>query len=231
MAPTSTAKSTTATKEKKEKLFHPSSRKAGQLARHALRKGKIGNLATKRNQKHSSLVDLYGFFFHAIPEEGVLLLEDLHSIIRDVWLTRFDDELQAEKSTRRKGRPKSSKENKLEETKLRETEVYRTGMEVIDLTHPPTVEIFRRWDQKEVAFIQLLRFIRICSADPELVVVSRPGKHLSILNSTAVADGDAMDLTEESDARSRPDPLANVLGEPSWRFSSTMMTMDEMTTV
>jgi hypothetical protein len=40
---------------KKEKLFHPASRKAGQLARHALCKGKLGNLATKRNQKHHSL--------------------------------------------------------------------------------------------------------------------------------------------------------------------------------
>jgi translation machinery-associated protein 16 len=52
--------------------------------------------------------------------------------------------------------------------------------EVPDLTHPATVEIFRRWDQKEVAFIQLLRFIRIFSAEPEITVVSRPGKHLSI---------------------------------------------------
>jgi hypothetical protein len=69
---------------------------------------------------------------------------------------------------------------KLEELILREAETYRTGMgthlimllslvfilnhdltEVIDLTHPPTVELFRKWDQKEVAYIQLLRFIRI----------------------------------------------------------------------
>jgi hypothetical protein len=55
MAPTTSAKSAVASKVKKEKLFHPASRKAGQLARHALRKGKLGNLATKRNQKHHSL--------------------------------------------------------------------------------------------------------------------------------------------------------------------------------
>lgn len=49
MAPSSTAK------PKKEKVFHPSSRKAGQLARNALRKGKLGNLSAKRSQKNHSL--------------------------------------------------------------------------------------------------------------------------------------------------------------------------------
>ena len=49
MAPSSTAKA------KKEKVFHPASRKAGQLARNALRKGKLGNLSTKRSQKHHTL--------------------------------------------------------------------------------------------------------------------------------------------------------------------------------
>jgi translation machinery-associated protein 16 len=142
MAPSSTAK------PKKEKVFHPSSRKAGQLARNALRKGKLGNLSAKRSQKHHSLgllnfdfssfsmfltrllslVDLYGFFYHAMPEEGVMSLQDLHHIISDIWLTRFDEDLEKERSARRKGRPKSLKEIKLEELKLREAELYRTGM-------------------------------------------------------------------------------------------------------
>ena len=144
MAPSSRVKTA---KPKKEKVFHPSSRKAGQLARNALRKGKLGNLSTKRSQKHdslglsildlfglnniltfSSLVDLYGFFYHAMPEEGVLSLQDLHHIISDIWLTRFDEDLAQERSARRKGRPKSLKEIKLEELKLQEAELYRTGM-------------------------------------------------------------------------------------------------------
>ncbi|KAF8956928.1 hypothetical protein BDZ97DRAFT_1848946 [Flammula alnicola] len=233
MAPASTPKSATATKEKKEKLFHPSSRKAGQLARNALRKGKLGNLATKRSQKHNSLVDLYGFFFHAVPEEGVMTLEDLHHIIRDIWLTRFEEELEKEKAARRKGRPKSTQQVKLEDMKLREAEIYRTGMEVIDLTHQPTVELFRQWDQQEVAFIQLLRFIRIFSTDPELALVSRPGKHVSIIGDgkTTVVDGDeTMDLTEEiRPVVENQQPAFDVLGLPPSRFSSTMMVMDEVT--
>jgi translation machinery-associated protein 16 len=64
--------------------------------------------------------------------------------------------------------------------------------EVPDLTHAPTVEVFRRWDQKEVAFTELLRFIRIFSTQPDMVVVSKPGKHLSITgpNRSIPADED-----------------------------------------
>jgi translation machinery-associated protein 16 len=64
--------------------------------------------------------------------------------------------------------------------------------EVPDLTHCPTVEVFRRWDQKEVAFTELLRFIRICSSLPDKIVVSKPGKHLSITgsNTSVTADKD-----------------------------------------
>ncbi|KAF9531780.1 hypothetical protein CPB83DRAFT_848715 [Crepidotus variabilis] len=181
---------------KKEKVFHPSSRKAGQLARKALRKGKVGNLSSERHKKHNSLVDQYGFFYHALPEEGELTLEELHHIVKDIWLTRFDDDLESERSARRKGRPKSTKETKLEELKLREAEVYRTGMEVIDLTHPATVTLFRRWDQKEAAYTHLLRFIRIFSDNPSHFVMSRPGKHFSLVEPDTKED-DAMEIVEQ----------------------------------
>lgn len=63
-----------------------------------------------------------------MPEEGVLTLEELHHIVGNVWLTRFNEELEEEKAARRKGRPKSSREVYLEDLKLREAEEYRTGM-------------------------------------------------------------------------------------------------------
>lgn len=78
--------------------------------------------------QHCHLADVYGFFYHALPPGGVLSLEELHALIRDVWLTRHDHELEEERAARRKGRPKSTKELKLEETRLHESEEYRTGM-------------------------------------------------------------------------------------------------------
>jgi translation machinery-associated protein 16 len=62
------------------------------------------------------------------PGVEVLTLEDIHNIVRDVWLTRHDEEIEAEKASRRKGQPKSVKQVNLEEAKLRESELYKTGM-------------------------------------------------------------------------------------------------------
>lgn len=137
----------TAKPQKKEKIFHPQSRKADQLVRANLRKSKLADLARARTRKHGDkgasgvsfsivrylqpafAVNLFGFFYHAIPPEGgVLTLEDMHTIIGDVWLPRFDSELESEKAARRKGRPKSTKEQTLESIKEREAEEYRTGI-------------------------------------------------------------------------------------------------------
>jgi len=79
--------------------------------------------------------------------------------------------------------------------------------EVIDLTHPPTVELFRKWDQKEVAYIHLLRFIRIFSTDPNLVVVSRLGKHASMVDTS-----NSVDLS--MDTMRTTDPNSTIPGEP-----------------
>ena len=81
-----------------------------------------------RGGANAHTVSIYSFFYHALPPEGELSLEELHYVVRDIWLTRFDGEIEAEKAARRKGRPRSMKEQKLEEQKLRETELYRTGM-------------------------------------------------------------------------------------------------------
>ncbi|KAJ3798346.1 hypothetical protein GGU11DRAFT_781217 [Lentinula aff. detonsa] len=198
MAPSKTGKATATKSSKKEKIFHPQSRKADQLSRKALRKEKLVSLVSNRNKKHDMLADFYGFFYHSLPAEGTLTLEELHHIVVDVWLKRYDEELEIERAARRKGRPKSVKESKLEELKLRESEQYRTGFEVIDLTHPENVALFQTWDQKEVAFIDLLRFIRISSASPTTFVVSRPGKHLSVIKDEAVIQSHSTDMELDS---------------------------------
>lgn len=165
---------------KKAKVFHPDSRKAAQLARTQLRKNKLSDARSEKKKKLAAEADVCGFFYHALPPEGVLSLQELHSLVRDVWLTRHDHELEEERSARRKGRPKSTKEVKLEEIKLRESEEYRTGFEVLDLTHSANVELFRKWDQTEAAYVQMLRFIRITSTDPAVAILSKPGKHPSL---------------------------------------------------
>ncbi|KAI0343256.1 hypothetical protein BDW22DRAFT_1428679 [Trametopsis cervina] len=223
MAPPKPAKK--AKSPKREKLFHPQSRKADQLVRAQHRKSKLADLAKSRVKKFDVQADIYGFFFAAMPPEGVLTLEDLHTIIREVWLPRYDSELEEERAARRKGRPKSTKETKIEELKLRESEEYRTGMEVVDLTHPANVKLFREWDQKEAPFVQQLRFIRIFSSNPETFTISRPGKHFSLIKPTlkthTPVEAPHQDMAVDGD-----DAEAPLLLEPPERFASTMMTMD-----
>ena len=85
------------------------------------------------------------------------------------------------------------------------------------------MELFRRWDQKEFAYIQMLRFIRISNSDPTTFTVSKPGKHHTLCNvnhSEAMRD-QRMEGVEESH-----ETIQEFLGEPIGRFSSTIMTMD-----
>ena len=56
--------------------------------------------------------------------------------------------------------------------------------EILDMTHQANVELFRRWDQKEAAYVQQLRFIRISSSNPETFVLSKIGKHPSLVQHT-----------------------------------------------
>ncbi|KAI8996587.1 hypothetical protein BD414DRAFT_434549, partial [Trametes punicea] len=208
---------------KKEKVFHPNSRKAGQLVRTQLRKSKLADLAKERSKKQGTQIGIYNFFYHALPPEGgVLSLEELHYIVRDVWLARHDQELEEERAARRKGRPKTAKELKLEELKLREAELYRTGMEVIDLTHPTNVELLRKWDQREAAYIQQLRFIRISSASPETAVLARVGQHPLLKREEEQKKQEAA----ECRARAMDTDELPLLLEPPSRFASTIQTMD-----
>lgn len=70
---------------------------------------------------------VHGFFYSTLPPEGELSLDELHLIVRDIWLPRHDKDLEQERAKRRKGRPKSTKETQIEELKIREAEEYRTG--------------------------------------------------------------------------------------------------------
>ena len=72
-------------------------------------------------------MDVLGFFYLTLPPEGELSLNELHLIVREIWLPRHDKDLETERTKRRKGRPKSTREMQIEELKIREAEEYRTG--------------------------------------------------------------------------------------------------------
>jgi translation machinery-associated protein 16 len=69
----------------------------------------------------------------------------------------------------------------------------------------------------EVAYIQLLRFIRISSVDSTSAVVSKRGEHHSLKESVPPQAIDEAMVTGRDDT---------LLIEPPSRFASTMMMMD-----
>lgn len=94
--------------------------------------------------------------------------------------------------------------------------------EVIDLTHPINVNLFRQWDQKEAPYIHQLRFIRITSVSPDIFQVSRPGKHPLLIETKK-------DASQQQESMEMDDPdEAPILLEPVSRFASTITTMDEI---
>ncbi|KAF8606077.1 hypothetical protein BDV93DRAFT_469996 [Ceratobasidium sp. AG-I] len=183
MAPSaSKAAAKTANKEAKnatkEKVFHPQSRKAGQLERAQLRKHKLANASSKRGKNIVSKADRYAFFFHALPPDAPgLTLPEIHEIIQTVWLARHDSLLKDEQAQRRPGRPQSARELALLEMKLQDEEAYRTGLTLPDLTDPSTVTLFRAWESKshDPAYLHLLRSIRVSSSNPDSLVVENIG--------------------------------------------------------
>lgn len=84
------------------------------------------------------------------------------------------------------------------------------------------VQLFRQWDQKEPAYIQQLRFIRISSENPERVIVSKPGKHPLLVGASKVPAPNRDAAKDEN----MDEDEAPLLLEPPSRFASTIATMD-----
>ncbi|CEL61846.1 hypothetical protein RSOLAG1IB_04596 [Rhizoctonia solani AG-1 IB] len=183
MAPSAKAKAAPASNKPgkrpaKEKVFHPQSRKAGQLERSQLRKSKLADASSKRGKNLVAKADRYAFFFHALPPDvPSLSLPEVHDIIQSVWLTRHDGALEAERASRRPGRPPSARELALLEMKRQDEEVYRTGLTIPDLTDPETITLFRAWEDKshDPAYLHLLRSIRVSRENPETIVLEHVG--------------------------------------------------------
>ncbi|KAG8997780.1 hypothetical protein FRB94_007463 [Tulasnella sp. JGI-2019a] len=176
---------------KKEKLFHPMSRKAGQLERAQLRTTKLAAAKSKRSKVRLESSDRHVFFCNAIsPDVSCLSLQEVHEIIRDIWLHRHDNILAEEEAKRRKGQPRSMKSERIYGLMEAEKEEYRTGMEILDLTDPLTVSLLREWDDGDPAYLHLCRFIRVSSTDPDKIVIASRGRRELEIEAKAKKDAE-----------------------------------------
>ncbi|KAF7308610.1 hypothetical protein HMN09_00710300 [Mycena chlorophos] len=176
---------------KPSKIQHPDSRVAAQQVRKAVRKDRLADLRSKAKSKTSTRLEFYAFIHARLgPESATLTLPEMHTILH-AWVSRHDAEISAEHAARRKGRPKSAKEVRLEEVRLREQENYKSGIEIPDLTDTETVAKFRQWDLKSLGYAHLLRFVRISTSNRDVAVLSRPP--------TATGHEEMENMAEEDD--------------------------------
>ncbi|KAF7309730.1 hypothetical protein MIND_00344800 [Mycena indigotica] len=169
-----TSKSKPTKGRKPEKIQHPDSRVAAQHVRRAARKDRLADLRSKAKSKAATRLEFYSFIQSRLPPDSTYLsLPEIHAILA-VWVSRHGAEISLEQTARRKGRPKSAKETKLEEVQLREVENYKTGVEIPDLTDRDMLQKFRQWDMKSLGYAHTLRFIRVSSLQQDMAVVSRP---------------------------------------------------------
>lgn len=197
---------------KKEKVFHPDSRKAGQLARVQLRKSKLADAHSKRVRKNAATgaLDLcLAAQTDAARSGQVRLLLPRHPARGRLLNARRPARARARRLARpprprtrpRTRSPPQGTAPERARIRARANKAARvrgvpighrcvrslppavrslTFAEVPDLTHPANVALFRRWDEAEAAYVDLLRFIRISSTKPDQIVVSRPGKHSTL---------------------------------------------------
>lgn len=160
------------------------------------------------------------------PEVPSLTLEEIHQLVQGLWLTRWDEQLAREQAARRAGRPKSVREQELEDLKARDAEEYRTGLglyfklcyptslttfllfgvELPDVTNAKTLALFRAWNSGDPSYLHILRFIRITSEFPLEVQLTRLGK-----DEKAHCQADGVQENEEEMDQDDSDEVASLL--------------------
>ncbi|CAG0914126.1 unnamed protein product [Notodromas monacha] len=167
-----TKKKTDLHKKDPLKLLHPNSRKATRISKNANKQGKKLKAKWAGNAKVNATTEMLRFlaqfledysdpftgsdFLDLIEWRGQLLAS-AHTVLKYVlkfpsYLHRNDDEMDeiTDKNSIggfRKGRQKSGRLSKLQETVARETELFEgAGLDLPDLFHAESLEFMRNWD-------------------------------------------------------------------------------------
>lgn len=155
----------------KGKDVHPKGRRFKQLNRASLRTDKlIKEQGQRKNHKEGSLVRVR-FFKNAVEMENTkdresFSAEEVKEMIQ-VFISNDVDALEDEKKLRRKGRPKSSKQDQLEAKVNRLKTEYKNGFLVPILTDSDIVRNVRNW-KGDAGGMTNLRFGRIDEKGTEI---------------------------------------------------------------
>ncbi|KAK6459182.1 translation machinery-associated protein 16 [Scheffersomyces xylosifermentans] len=131
--------------------IHIKGRKFKQLNRATLRDKKITSKKIKSlEQKENDLASIF-FLQKLINEDDefktvqTFTLQEMKSFI-ELFISRFDDELEQLRKDRRPGRPQTNRQQILEEKRKYDQQIYLTGFKIPDLTDKGTVDRLKLWN-------------------------------------------------------------------------------------
>lgn len=130
---------------------HIKGRKFKQINRATLRDKKLTQKKQKALEQKENELSIVYFLQLIINDDDdfkvqeTFSLEEIKQFI-ELFLTRFDDELEELRATRRPGRPASNRQQILEEKVKHDQQVYATGIKVPDLSDVETVKRLRLWN-------------------------------------------------------------------------------------
>lgn len=138
-------------KSKSSGSMHIKGRKFKQLNRATLRDKKITTKKLKSlEQKENELASL--FFLQKVingdedfQKFETFTLKDMKAFT-ELFISRYDEEIEKLRSERRPGRPQTSRHTLLEEVARHDRDIYATGFRIPDLTDKATVERLKLWN-------------------------------------------------------------------------------------
>lgn len=107
---------------------HPYSRKAVQMRRAINRDDKLAKQKTASDVKKTRVADRLSWFKYALADDIVVATNDqVHEII-EMYIARNDEEIQDIRGKLRKGRPKPSRLDLLENLRAKDIQEYNNGI-------------------------------------------------------------------------------------------------------
>jgi len=160
------------------KALHPNSRRAKQIIRIGLRSEKLAQGKKQKRRIEMDIVDRHLYFVYAMdPSSSKITLAELHELV-STFLNRLNDDIAAEVSERRSGRPKTLRHERLEAERDRGHREYVEGFAVPDLTQEGSVNQLRYWanDLKgNYGGLSHLRIVRVFKNEPEDLILVQTG--------------------------------------------------------
>ncbi|KAF1980942.1 hypothetical protein K402DRAFT_415745 [Aulographum hederae CBS 113979] len=161
-------------KGSKISALHANSRDSQRLQRASARDDKLSRQTVLKNKLNQPYIHRISYILSALPAEATILSIPQTQDVLATYLCRHDAELESEKTSRRPGRPASSREAQLKKIRDSEEKEYNSGFWIPDLGDADNVAKFRNWGGTWGG-LSVLKFVRITTDGKRLDSSFPPG--------------------------------------------------------